>query len=380
MKPTEILSFIGGGKAANFSLGKAMKETDVSASDIAGLGFSADAKAVSAIKSELEEYAKDAGLALGDGNIDALTLSFMHWYEPAVNALYKGRQAFDIFGSVQMGDFLTETVVFKKRKLTGGVSLYDDWSRPFLAGYNYGYDTRDTLRVEFGKEVTYLEEQIAGKMRRNADRDKMDAIVLKDAIFQDDAFFYGVNIGDKRIYGINNEPGISNRVTNLPYDLEATTTGVDEMVSMLGAIKQQLIDDLQGNGDVNALPVKIVVPNKWQSAFTRANSYNGFTAYKWLAENWKNAEVKFSVKCDTLDDGEPKMMVYVENVPGVGVNSLMLITTSKLRLIGAMPSLKGRTEAYASAIAGAMAACPVAIRFYTAPGDSSSDSDSDASS
>jgi hypothetical protein len=87
---------------------------------------------------------------------------------------------------------------------------------------------------------------------------------------------------------------------------------------------------------------------------------------RWLSENWKNAKLEFSAKFDYLDDNEPEMMVYVEQVPDVGVNSVMCITTSKLRLVGAMPSLKGREECYSSSIAGVMAACPVAVRFYTA--------------
>lgn len=382
MPTTLITDVITGAAAGKFNLGEALRTTDAKPSDIAELGFTADSKAMDepTFKAAVENYAKDAGLSLGDANIDALGWYFLHIFEPQINALYRGRDAVRIFGTVQMGDWLTTAVVFKHRELTAGVGLYDDWSRPFLAGYNYGYDTRDTVRFEFGKEVTKLEEAIAAKMRRNADRDKMDAIVLKDSIVIDDTFFYGVNFDGKRIYGIQNEPGISARVTNLDIDPANSNVTAEQMVTMLGRVKQNLIDDLQGNGDINSMSIKLVVPNKWQTAFTRANVVTGYTAMRWLAENWKNAKLEFSVKADTLDDGEPKMMVFAETVPDVGANSLMLITTSKLRLVGAMPSLKGREECYSSSVAGAMAACPVAIRFYVGSGESDSDSDSDSDS
>jgi hypothetical protein len=368
MKSTPILNSILGSKTDKFDFGKALKETDISKEDIASLGFSADSKAFEnpQLAEDIKQFAKDAGLSLGDANIDALGYMFYHYFEPAIQALYTGREMARIFGTVQMGDWTTSKVVFKHRELTGGFGLYDDWSKPILAGYNYGWDTRDTVRFEFGKEVTKLEEARAAVMRRNADKDKMDAIILQDSILMDETFLFGMGIDGKKIYGLANEPGFTGRKTNLNIDPEADSVTAKQMCDMLNAVKQNLVNDLQGNGDINALPVKIVAPNKWQTAFTVVDTVTGYSAMRWLSENWKNAKLEFSAKFDYLDDNEPEMMVYVEQVPGVGVNSVMCITTSKLRLVGAMPSLKGREECYSSSIAGVMAACPVAIRFYTA--------------
>ena len=58
------------------------------------------------------------------------------------------------------------------------------------------------------------------------------------------------------------------------------------------------------------------------------------------------------------------MIVFAESVPDVGMKTINLITTSKLRLVGAMPSVKGREEAYSSSVAGAICTCPMAVLSY----------------
>ena len=129
-------------------------------------------------------------------------------------------------------------------------------------------------------------------------------------------------------------------------------------------MKQDLVNSLQGNGDIETLPVEIKMPIAWQTALTVQNSYNGYTANKWLAENWKTAKVSYMPELDTADDGDPMIIVVANMVPDVGMQTVNLISTSKLHLIGAMPSLKGLEEAYSASIAGAFIAAPMAIKFW----------------
>lgn len=353
-----------------FSVGKAMKETDFNYKNAEDMGFSFDSAALSeGFKKEIAEYAKDASFALGAPNIDALGQFFLHFFDKEINALYQGRTAVSAFGVQQAGDWTTEQLVFKTRELTGGVGLYDDWSRPLLANYNYGWITRDTIRVEFGLEVTKLEEAVAGVMRRNAAKDKHDAVILRDAMFTNDFFWNGYSAGDKRLYGVLNEPGLTGRVENLPTDFSSTNTAltVDDVVKGLRLIKQQMVDDLQGNIDIDAAPVHLCMPNKFQTSFTIPNSVTGYTALKWLADNWKNAEITFHPELDSTSvsgSNVPACIAYVRNVPDVGMDTINLFTTSKLRLVGAIPTLKGREEAYSSSVAGALIACPLAVRVW----------------
>lgn len=325
-------------------------------------------------KAAVEAFAKDAGFELGDANIDALGQFFMVFNETEINRLYRGRTAIATFGVKTMGDWLTEKIVYKLRELTtANTGSYDDFSRPAYTNYNYGYDTRDTIRLEWGLEVTKREEMVAGVMRRNAYKDKKDAILLTQEIWENNFFWKGVSAGNKKLYGALNEVNLP-AAQPLPVDLGAAEITPADVVAVFRKIKQDLATSLKGNGDIESLPVEIAMPIAWQTALTAidATSVVGYTANKWLAENWKPARVSFKPELDDATaDGKPMMLVFAVNVPGVGMDTINLSRTSALRLVGAMPTLKGREEAYSSSVAGALVACPMGIQIWEGPGDSS---------
>lgn len=361
-----------------FSVKDAMEKSTFSVADAKRMGFTCDAAAIKRVmdadpeyRACIESFANDAGLSLGGANIDALGQFFLYFHEATINTLYRGRTAIQNFGSTSMGDWTTEQIVFKTRELTcPGPVVYDDWSRAPFAAYNYGWDVRDTIRLEWALEVTKLEEAVGGIMRRNPYKDKKDAIVLNQSIWVNDFFLNGacsangvLNAAPKKLYGIFNEPNITTK-KNLPTDLGADSVTVDNVCAAFRLMKQDLADSLMGNGDIETLPVEIKMPIKWQTALTVQNSVTGYTANKWLAENWKSAKISYMPELDTADDGEPMMVVIAKSIPDVGMDTLTLIETSKLHLIGAMPSLKGREEAYSASVAGAICAAPMAVRFW----------------
>jgi hypothetical protein len=144
------------------------------------------------------------------------------------------------------------------------------------------------------------------------------------------------------------------------------THDVKLVVAMLAQVKQDLAIDLQGNGDIDELDIEIACPLSWQAQFTIANDVTGYTANRWLAENWKNAHVSFKPELDKADGGtDGLMIVFARSVPGVGMDTINLMETSKLRLIGAVPTVKGREEAYSSSVAGALVACPLGMKMWT---------------
>lgn len=354
--------------AKGFSCDAAVKNSDFSMKDLEGLGYTVN-PAIAAEPALMAQYAKDAGLTLGEANIDALGQFFMVINEQTINALYRGRTAAQAFGVTQMGDWTTERIAFKTRELTTAKpGLYDDHTRAPLVGYNYGWDTRDTVRLEFALEVTKLEEAVAGVMRRNAASDKKDAVILSDAMIQNDIFWNGLTLGTKKIYGVWNEPNLAGTTTAAPVDLTDDSVTLDQVITFLRTVKQTIALKLKGNGDIDTMKVKMLLPIAAQQAFTKtaSDSINGYTASEWIAKNWKSLELQY---CPELDAGEDatdaRCIILADEVPGVGMKTLTLITTSKLRLVGAMPSVKGREEAYSSSVAGAICACPLAVLSYT---------------
>lgn len=361
----------------------AMKKTGgaFGVKEAAAMGYTCDAANIQRMmandpeyKAHVEAFAKDAGFELGDANIDALGQFFMVWNEQEINRLYRGRTAAQTFTIKTMGDWLTEKIIFKMRELTtGGTGFYDDFSRPSFASYNYGYDTRDTLRLEWGLEVTKREEMVAGVMRRNAYKDKKDAILLTQEIWENNFFWKGVSLPGKKLYGALTETNLP-AASPAPIDLGDASVSPTDVVSFFRYIKQKMATDLKGNGDIETLPVEIAMPIKWQTALTAVSDDTvvGYTANKWLAENWKSARISFKPELDDASEGEPCMLVFAVNVPGVGMDTINLARTSALRLVGAIPTLKGREEAYSSSVAGAICACPMAVQIWTTPGSSAS--------
>lgn len=363
-----------------FIVSDAIAKSTFGYDDAKNMGFTCDVNAVKfmldsdpGLRQAAEKIAEDAGFSLGDGNIDALGQFFTIFFEQTINVLYRGRTAAQTFGVKTVGDWTTERIAFKLRELTAKASIYDDWTRAPYAGYNYGWDTRDTLRMEWALEVTKLEEAVASVMRRNAYKDKMDAITLNNAIWTNEFFWNGAAVAQsggtwyKKLYGVLNEPNLAARKSNLAIDPASTSLTVDNMIAALRTVKQSFTDDLQGAaGDIQTLPVELACPLAWQSAFTVPNTVTGYTAFKWLAENWPSATVSFKPELDTADDGDPLMIVFAKSIADVGMDTINLFETSKLHLVGAMPSVKGREEAYSSSVAGALVAAPMAVKLWAA--------------
>ena len=359
-------------------VGDAMVKTGnvFSMKDLAPMGFTADEKALRNLaqtndfREFAQQYANDAGFSFDADNIDALGQFFMLWNEQTIDRLYRGRTAAATFGVKTMGNWLTERIVFKLRTLrTGGTGFYDDFARPLNVNYNYGYDYRDTVRLEWGLEVTNREEQVASVMRRNAYKDKKDAIVLTQDIWENGFFWNGLSLGGKKLYGVLSDVNLP-ATASLPVDFGSASVTPTQVIGALRAMKQQMATTLQGNGDIDKLDIQIACPIKWQTAFTAvdANTVVGYTANTWLEQNWKNATVSFKPELDTADAGDPMMIVFATNVPGVGMDTINLARTSALRLVGAIPTLTGRMEAYSSSVAGALVACPMGVQLWTAPG------------
>ena len=372
MKATEITySCDGNDVVKGFAIDAAVKAgVDLAEIEkkLGEMGFSmdssvlADAKYMDIVKS----YAQDDGLALGEGNIPGLGQFFQFWFTDIINALYRGRSAKQVYGVDQVGDWTTETVVQPTLELTGDMALYDDFSRPPLAGYNLGWATRGTVRFETGLEVTKLEEARAGVMRQNAYQLKKAATILKNDIFMNKVYWKGFAAdGSRPIYGIINEPNFTS--TNAPINPLGTGVTVAQVQSMFATFVQSLTNGLEGNFDPTTDAVIFNLPLAWQSVMALTTDY-GWSVSDWLKKQYPKVEIKYSVELNTLGSGnKPMAIVFAPNVTEVGKKTVTLMQTSALRLVGAVPSLKGMEECYSSSVAGALIACPLAIKGYVTP-------------
>lgn len=352
--------------AATLSKGFDMAKAAEAGVDIAEamqrMGFTVDSAVFDDSKymGILKSYAQDAGLALGDGNIPALGQFFQFWFTDVVRALYRGRSAKQVYGVDQVGDWTTEQVVQPKLELTGDMALYDDFSRPPLTSYNLGWATRDTVRFEVGVEVTKLEEARAAGMRQNAYQLKKEAALLKNDIFTNKVFWEGF---EGRTLGLLNSVGTAADMSiRLGSDLGTgdTAATVEQMQDEFARWIQTLTNNLAGNFDPTRDAVVFNLPLAWQSDMTKTTVY-GWSISDWLKKQYSNVEIRYSVELNGASSSEDMAIVYAPMVDGVGKKTVSLLQTSALRLVGAIPTLKGMQECYSSSVAGALVACPAAV-------------------
>lgn len=355
-----------------FALDSFVKENpSFSMDNLAQMGVTMDTDVLRdpKVMAVVQQYAKAmsgdaAELVMGAASAVTPLQFAQFWLSDVINALYRGRTADKIFGSENVGTWETEQIVATKLERTGKPALYDDFSKAPLANWNIGFDTRDNIRFEMGIECTKLEEARAAQMKQNAYKLKRSALQIGMDVLINDVKWFGYNDGHRKVYGVLNDPGVQARKTNAAYDPAASATTAENIIAMLNTWIQTTANDLMGNWGVGDELV-IVLPLAWQTAFTKVNAYN-LSAKKWLAENYPNVRLEVSPELSTADSGDPMAMVYVRNVPDVG-QTLKLMDTSKLRLVGAVPTAKGFEESYSSSTAGALYRCPLAVRFYTQP-------------
>lgn len=371
MKFTDITySFDSAEALKGFSLDAAVKAgVDLKELDqkLADMGFSMDSSVLADAKYAdiLKSYAQDDALALGGANIPGLAQFFQFWFTDIVNALYRGRSFKQTYGVDQVGDWTTETVIQPTLELTGDMALYDDFSRPPLASYNLGWVTRGTVRFETGLEVTKLEEARAGVMRQNAYQLKKAATILKNDIWMNNIFWtgFGVN-GAKPIYGLLNDPSLATRNESMAFNILSDSATVAMIQSVFAGWVQKATDDLEGNFDPTTDTIVFNLPLAWQSVMTRTTEF-GWSVSDWLKKQYSKVEIKYSVELNKLGtDQLGKAIVYVPNVRDVGKKTVTAMQTSALRLVGAIPSLKGMEECYSSSVAGVLIAAPLAITVY----------------
>lgn len=355
-----------------FALDSFIKENpSFSMDNLAAMGITMDEaivrdpKVMEVVQGYAKAMAGDAAeLVMGAASAVTPLQFAQFWLSDVINALYCGRTADKIFGSENVGTWETEQIVATKLERTGKPALYDDFTKAPLANWNIGFETRDNIRFEMGIECTKLEEARAAQMKQNAYQMKRSALQLGMDILMNHVKWFGYNDGQRKVYGILNDPGITARMSNAAYDPAASATTAENIIAMLNTWIQTAADDLQGNWGVDD-ELTIVLPLAWQTAFTKVNTYN-LSAKKWLAENYPNVKVEISPELSTADSGDPVAMVFVRNVAEVG-QTVKLMDTSKLRLVGAVPTVKGFEESYSSSTAGALYRCPLAVRFYAKP-------------
>lgn len=362
MKETKLNMSIEPSDYKGFMMDSFVKENpQFSAENLEEMGITI---ADSALKNG--DYIKfiDESLANGQASVTTPIQFAQFWIPDLINALYRGRSFNKIFGSKNIGTWELEQIVYSKLTLTGRPNVYDDFSRANLASYNLNFETRETLRVEMGVEVTRLEEARAAQMRQNAHGLKKNAVTLGFDIFDNHLKYFGFNDGAKRIYGVLAAPNGDIHVENAAKTFAASDTL--EIITFLQSAIIKAQTRLQGNYDPITDKARLVLPLSCVGYMTTANQFN-LTPMQWLNQNYPKVEVAVAAELDkAAADGDNIAIFYVPEIDGLGTDraTMAAYDTSKLRLIGAVPTTKGFEESYSFATAGVIHRCPMAFTLF----------------
>lgn len=306
----------------------------------------------------VKKFVQDSGLVNGDPSVTTPIQFAQLWMPDVINALYRGRTADKIFGSKNVGTWELEEIVWTKLTLTGKPNIYDDFARANLASYNLNFVKRDTIRFEMGIEVTELEQRRAAQMRQNAHGLKKNAVDLGFAILLNHIKWFGYNDGTRRIYGALAAPSGDISAINAAKAFASATC--DEMITMLQSWIVTATKRLAGNYLPEDVEATFVFPLSAYGYLTTANAYN-LTPLKWMKENYPKIDIRSAPELDgAASDGDNVALFYVKNVDTIG-STIDLLDTSRLRLIGAVPTTKGFEESYSCSTAGAFHRCPLAF-------------------
>ena len=335
-----------------------------SADNLAQMGITISQRCINdaAYMAFVKKCIEDAGLVNGEAQLTTPLQFAQLWMPEVIDALYRARTASKIFGSKNVGTWELEQIVWTKLTLTGRPNVYDDFSKANLSSYNLGFVTRDTVRFEMGIEVTELEQKRAGQMRQNAHGLKKNAVDLGFDVLINHTKWFGYTGEGKAVYGLLNAPAGDVTVQTVTKTFAESRTS--ELITFLQGVINNAMNRLGGNYDPESDAAVLVLPLGAYTYLTTANDYN-LTARKWLTENFPKVEVKVAPELDgAAADGDNLAIFYVPQVQNFKGGTVDLLDTSKLRLVGAVPTTKGFEESYSCSTAGAMIRCPLAYNVY----------------
>ena len=199
-------------------------------------------------------------------------------------------------------------------------------------------------------------------MRQNAHGLKKNAVDLGFDVLTNHTKWFGYTGEGKAVYGLLNAPAGDVTVQTVTKTFAESRTS--ELITFLQGVINNAMTRLAGNYDPESDAAVLVLPLGAYTYLTTANDYN-LTARKWLTENFPKIEVKVAPELDgAAADGDNLAIFYVPQVQNFKGGTVDLLDTSKLRLVGAVPTTKGFEESYSCSTAGAMIRCPLAYNVY----------------
>lgn len=229
-----------------------------------------------------------------------------------INVLVSPMKAAQIVGETQKGNWLTTTVQWKVRELTGETSTYGDFNNNGSSGANLNFPVSQAYHYQTMTQWGEREMAEAGLAAVDWASSLNEASILVLNKFQNKSYFFG--IAGLQTYGLLNHPDLyAPIVATANWNLDATTA-----LTVYNDIRRLFVQiQVQSGGlvDANASMV-LALSNQIQPALNKLTEFN-VNVYKMLKDNFPNLRIENAVEYNTGSAGAGQLVqLIVESVDG----------------------------------------------------------------
>lgn len=290
-----------------------------------------------------------------------------------VYVLTVARKADMLAPVMTVGKWSDQQIVQRTLERLGTPGVYKDHGDIPLSSWNLVYDTRDICQFQLGCQIQLLENERGLAMDIDTATEKRQAVALAFELLRNDVFFNGYSKDNVKCYGFLNDP-------NLPAFVEVAD-GVNNKKGWADKTASEIVSDILtglntlsvqsgGNVDIESSKLILAIPLGYSQYLTKVDGPNtfGFTATKWLNENYPNITVISVPELIKGNGADNVFYLYAESVADSGTDdgyTMAQLVPAKIQPLNAVSTMKGYEEGYTSALAGCLVKRPYAVTRYT---------------
>lgn len=230
-----------------------------------------------------------------------------------IDILLAPTNAREIFGEAKMGDWTTDTAVFKTVEEVGETTPYSDYGNGATADVNVNFPTRQNYIYQ--THIRYGERERAVMSRALIDLASQKQIAAANIINRDANKFYLYGVAGKEIYGLLNEPNLPAAIT--PGNVGgATLWSAKDSIAIYNdvlALAGELFANSQGRITADS-DLVLVVPPAVNVRLGTASQYN--VSVKDMLEKYFT-NIKFVVLPELATTSGNNVMLVARRIDGL---------------------------------------------------------------
>lgn len=305
---------------------------------------------------DMPRLAQDAAL-VSSPNASVPVELLMYFDPQVIEVLTAPKMAREIFGEVKKGDWTTPQAKFRVMEMTGETAPYSDYSESGNAGTNYNWEPRDNYVFQTVIRYGDLEQAVTAEAKINLAADNQRAAA--NTIDVDSNRFYFNGVEGKQIYGLLNDPGLTDTISPLASGAGGSVLWTDKTTKQryddVLYLFQRLVTQTAGLVDKNS-PLKLCMSPALAVLLGSATDFN-VSVEDMLKKYFSNLSVVTAPQYDTT--GGELMQLIATQVQGQQTGELGF--SEKMRAGRLVPSLSSFSQKFTAGTYGAILRLPMAV-------------------